>query len=296
MIHRILVVGRNGQLAQELARATPPPGWSVEFVGRQGLDLSDPEGAAQAVRDFSPSAVINAAGYTAVDKAESEPELAMTVNAEAPAAMAAAAKAAGALFVQTSTDYVFGGTQPEGYREDDPVAPQSIYARSKEAGEAGVRAATDDHLIVRTSWLFGLRGDNFVKTMLRLGAERDELRIVDDQHGRPTSAEDLAGAVIEMLRQSLAGSGERGTFHFANAGPTTWRRFAEAIFARAAARGAKTPRVVPVTTADYGAPAARPLWSVLQCERIEQAFGIVPGSWEPALDATVEGLLASTQS
>jgi len=288
---RILVVGRTGQLARELARTALPQGWTLEFAGREVVDLADPDAAAAAVRASGADAVINAAAYTAVDRAESEPELAQRVNGDAPGAMAEAAKAMGAPFVHVSTDYVFDGADPGGYAEEDPIAPRSAYGRTKAAGEAAVRGAGGDHLILRTSWVFSPFGANFVKTMLRVGAERDEVRVVDDQHGRPTAAGDIAAALATVLEKTMAGAAPFGAYHFANAGPTTWRRFAEGVFERAAARGAKTPRVTAITTAEYPTPAARPACSILKTGKLETVFGLAPRGWGEALDATLDELV-----
>jgi dTDP-4-dehydrorhamnose reductase len=288
---RILVVGRTGQLAQELARSPLPRDWAMDFAGRDAIDLSDPDAAAKAVRASGADAVINAAAYTAVDRAESEAELAQRVNGDAPGGMAAAARAMGAPFVHVSTDYVFDGQNPEGYAEDDAIAPQSVYGATKAAGEAAVRAAGGEHLILRTSWVFSPFGANFVKTMLRVGAERDEVRVVDDQHGRPTAAGDIARTLVVMLEKTLAGAAPFGTYHFANTGPTTWRKFADGVFERAAARGAKTPKVTAITTAEYPTPARRPACSILKTGKLEAAFGLAPRGWGEALDATLDELV-----
>jgi dTDP-4-dehydrorhamnose reductase len=295
----ILVVGRTGQLAHELRRATWPAGVAPDFRDRAQLDLARPEAARETVVAARPDIVVNAAAYTAVDAAEADREAAFAVNRDGPAALADACREIGAALVHISTDYVFDGGKSGPYAEDDPVNPLSVYGASKEAGEAAIRARLDRHVILRTAWVYSPVGHNFVKTMLRLGAERDLLRVVDDQHGCPTAAADLAAAVTHVCAALAAGRadgepGGCGTFHFCGAGITTWHGFAEEIFLQAARRGLKTPRLVePIATADYPTPAPRPRNSVLDCTKIARVYGIVAPPWQPALSLCLDELVGA---
>ena len=222
MTARVLVIGREGQLARELARARWPDGWSPTFAGRPELDLRFPDKAAAEVTASAADLVVNAAAYTNVDQAESEPDIARLVNAAGPGAIATACGKIGATLVSISTDYIFDGTKAGPYLEEDPVNPIGAYGRSKAEGEALIRAAWAEHLILRTSWVFSPFGTNFVKTMLRLGSERPQLRIVADQRGCPTGARDLAGAVIGACTAVKSAKAGFGTYHVANSGATTW--------------------------------------------------------------------------
>ncbi len=286
----VLVVGETGQLARELARAAWAPEVELTFAGREIIDLARPETATAVVGALKPDVVVNAAAYTAVDKAENDEEHAFVVNRDGPAALARAATAAGAPLIHVSTDYVFDGTKTGPYVEDDPVAPVSVYGRSKEAGERAVREAAPRHIILRTAWVYSPFGNNFVKTMLKYGAEREEMRVVADQHGCPTAAADIAAAIVRLA----AAEAGWGTFHYSGAGPTTWHGFAEAIFAGAAARGFKVPaRVAAIGTADYPTPAARPANSVLDCTKIARVHGIVARDWREALEGCLDTLIGS---
>lgn len=291
----MLVAGRTGQLGFELARARWPAGLEVVPVGRDTLDLADPEAAAAVVRDGRFALVINAAAYTAVDQAESEEDRATHINADGPRALAMACTDAGIPLIHVSTDYVFDGTKAGPYTEDDPVAPLGAYGRSKLAGEVAVRAECPHHVIVRTAWVFSAHGKNFVKTMLRLAAEKPDLRVVADQHGCPTAAHDLARALIEIARQLvLEGRTDAfGTYHFAGAGPTTWHGFAEAIVAAQGARTGKHPPVHPIPTADFPTPARRPANSVLATDRIAATFGVAPRPWRETLAEVLADLGAT---
>jgi dTDP-4-dehydrorhamnose reductase len=285
---KALIVGRTGQLARELARSPWPPGWRAEFAGRDVIDLADPEAAAASVSTAAPNLVINAAAYTA----ESEVELAELVNAESPGAMAAGCASLKIPFVTISTDYVFDGAKSGPYVESDPTGPVSAYGRSKERGERLVREAHDRHLILRTSWVFSALGGNFVRTMLRLGAERKTLKVVADQHGKPTCARDLAASVI-AAGMALAGDASvAGTYHVANAGPTTWHEFTLAIFDGAKKRGAAVPdEVLAIATAEYPTAARRPMNSELGCELFERRFGLRQRDWRLALKDVLDELL-----
>lgn len=289
----ILVIGRNGQVGRELCALGGAGDLVVEGLGRDELDITREAEVARAIAARRPGLVVNAAAYTAVDKAEAEPELAFAVNASGAGAVARACSAIGAPLVHISTDYVFDGRKNGPYKEEDPVAPQSVYGRSKAAGEDAVRTGCAEHVILRTAWVFSPHGTNFVKTMLRLGEEREELRVVDDQRGCPTAARDIAGAIAGISRQILSGARDRpwGTYHYAGGEAVTWFGFAGAIFAeRRAATGKAPPRLVPITTADYPTPARRPANSVLDCSKAAATFGIAPSDWRGALRTTVAEL------
>ncbi|HYI31745.1 MAG TPA: dTDP-4-dehydrorhamnose reductase [Bradyrhizobium sp.] len=294
---RVLVIGREGQLARELARARWPAGWSVTCAGRPELDLRFPDKAAAFVTAAAPDIVVNAAAYTNVEQAESEYDVALAINATGPAAVAAACASIGAPFLTVSTDYVFDGKKQGAYVEDDPIAPIGAYGRSKAEGEPFIRNALPDHLILRTSWVFSPFGNNFVKTMMRLGGERPVLRIVADQHGCPTHAGDLARAIVMICEAAQSGKGRFGTYHVANAGLTTWHEMATAIFDAVAARGGKVPdQVVPITTAEFPTKAARPANSVLDCSRLASTFGVTLRPWRDAVDDCVGELMKQKQS
>ncbi|MCC4114175.1 dTDP-4-dehydrorhamnose reductase [Aromatoleum toluclasticum] len=294
---KLLVTGANGQVGWELARSLMPLG-EVVALDRRRCDLSRPETLAALVAELAPDVIVNAAAYTAVDKAESEESLATTINATAPGELARAAKAAGALLVHYSTDYVFDGTKSGPYTEDDPVAPVNAYGRSKLAGEVAIRESGCDHLILRTTWVFAARGGNFVRTMLRLGAEREQLRVVADQHGAPTWARNIADAtahiVAQAQRERCEGAFASGIFNLASAGETSWHGFAEAIFATARTalpeRVLKVASVEPIPASAYPTPAARPASSRLSAERLAARFGIVMPHWQNALRRCLEDI------
>jgi dTDP-4-dehydrorhamnose reductase len=282
----ILVFGRRGQVARELARLGP----EALFLGRDAADLADPGTCARAVREHRPGIVINAAAWTAVDGAEDHEAEAQVVNADAPAAMAAAAAGLGVPFLHVSTDYVFDGTGEAARTEDAPVAPLNAYGRTKLAGEEGVRAAGGPHAILRTSWVFSAHGANFVKTMLRLSETRDALKVVDDQVGGPTHAGDIARALLIVADALGRGRGESGTYHFAGAPDASWACFARETFARAG----RNVTVTGIPTVEYPTPAGRPLNSRLDCSRIERVFDIARPDWRVALDRTLEELKDDT--
>ena len=284
----VLVTGGSGQVGGALVRLA---GADLEIVApsRDALDLSNPAALTAIVNERRWAAVVNCAAYTAVDKAESDVVAAWQVNALAPAALAAASAAAGIPIVHVSTDYVFSGTKPQPYVEEDAVAPLGVYGSSKLGGELAVRSGNPRHLILRTAWVVSASGNNFVKTMLRLGAERPQLRVVADQQGCPTSADDIARAILTILRRT--GDGPFGTYHFVNAGEATWHALAEAVFARAARYGRPVPSVEPIATRDYPTPAVRPANSRLVTAKIERDFGISPRDWHEAVDEIVDTLL-----
>lgn len=290
---RVFVIGRNGQLARELARARWRDGWSVTCAAPPDFDLTLPDRAAEIVAASKPDLVVNAAAYTNVEQAESEFDRALLINATGPAAVAKACAKIGVPFVTISTDYVFDGTKSGPYYEDDPINPINAYGRSKAEGEALVRGASPEHLILRTSWLFSPFSANFVKTMMRLGGERPMLRVVADQRGCPTSAGDLARAIVALCGAIKSGTAPFGTYHVANTGPVSWYEMAKAIFDELAARGERVPeRIAPIATAEYPTKAARPANSVLDCNRLERAFGIAMRPWREALGECVTELVA----
>lgn len=272
----LLVFGRDGQVAQELSRRAP----EAVFLERDTVDLARPETCTQAIRAHRPVAVINAAAYTAVDPAESDAQTAHLVNAAAPAAMARAAADMAVPFLHISTDYVFDGTGETPWRETDATGPLGVYGATKLAGEQGVARAGGRWAVLRTSWVFSAHGGNFVKTMRRLGAERDSLSIVADQIGGPTPAAAIAEALLTMTRAMLDGAPHGGLYHFSGAPDASWADFAKAIFARTGQQVA----VTPIASADYPTPARRPLNSRLDCRRIHDDFGIARPDWRKGLD------------
>ena len=282
---RLLIFGQTGQVARELARALPAA-WEADFLGRGRADLSDPEACAAVVAATDAEAIINAAAYTAVDRAEEEEALATTINGAAPTAMARAAAARGLPLVHLSTDYVFDGSGTHARTPDEPTAPLGVYGRSKRAGEVGVRAAAGPHAILRTSWVFSAHGSNFVKTMLRLGAERDEIRVVDDQVGGPTPAADIARACLTVATALRADPALSGTYHLAGAPPVSWADFARAIMEDAGL----TCRIADIPTRDYPTPARRPLNSRLDGTTLKAVLGIDPPDWRAGLAAVLDEL------
>jgi dTDP-4-dehydrorhamnose reductase len=284
---RLLVFGETGQVARELARAGAARGHAVEALGRGRADLADADACAAAIAGAQADVVINAAAYTAVDRAESEPDLAYAVNGAAPGAMALACAARGLPLLHVSTDYVFDGTPGRPWTEDDPTAPLGAYGASKLMGEQAVAEAGGDHVILRTAWVFSAHGGNFVKTMLRLGAERDRLRVVDDQVGSPTPARAIADALVTIAEAWSAGRGVSGVFHFAGRPAVSWCGFARAIFEE---RGGPAPEVEAIPSSEYPTPARRPLNSVLDCRRITVEYGIGQPDWRAGLRAVLAEL------
>jgi dTDP-4-dehydrorhamnose reductase len=289
----ILVVGAGGQVGRALG-ALDGRGFEIVGLKRGDLDITDlaQVRAALAARPYA--AVINAAAYTAVDKAESEVDAAMAINRDGPANLATATAELGLPLLHISTDYVFDGSRTGAYRETDPVGPTGVYGASKLAGEEAVRAANPRHVILRTSWVYAASTGNFVATMLRLAGDRPELRVVGDQRGGPTEASAIAEALLTMaakLVEGEAGKGESwGTYHFSGGPATTWHGFATEIIARAAPRLAQVPVVTAIRTADYPTPARRPANSELDCSKIERQFGIRQPDWQATLGAVVEAL------
>lgn len=286
MSERILLTGKNGQLGFELQRSLASLG-EVVAVGSADCDLSDAEAIRTTVRSVRPRIIVNAAAYTAVDKAESEVDLAMAVNATAPGILGEEAARIGAWVIHYSTDYVFDGKSPTPYVESDPVAPLSVYGRSKLEGERVLQAALDNHLILRTSWVLGQHGNNFAKTMLRLAAERDHLKVVADQWGTPTSAALLADLTAQLIRQAYM-EGEVnfpfGLYHLTAAGDTNWCDYARFVVAAAQIAGKQLrlgpADIQPITTAEYPLPAQRPANSRLNTEKFRTTFGLPLPHWE----------------
>lgn len=285
---RLLIFGQSGQVATELARRIPN-GISATFLGRAEADLSNPAACAAAIAAHPADAVINAAAWTAVDKAESEEPAATVVNGEAPAAMARACVLSGTPFLHLSTDYVFDGQGRTAFSPHHAIAPQSAYGRSKLRGEIGVRESGAPHLILRTSWVFSAHGTNFVNTMLRLGRERTTLRVVADQIGGPTPAFAIADALISAAI-SMANGTPGGTHHFAGAPSTSWADFARAIMDSASL----SCLVEDILSRDYPTPATRPLNSRLDCRAFARDFGVSPPDWRVALNEIVAELATRT--
>jgi dTDP-4-dehydrorhamnose reductase len=291
----ILLFGANGQVGWELQRTMSPLG-PVRAMERADVDLADRDAVIRAVRESAPSLIVNAAAYTAVDKAEEEEALARAINADAPAVLAAEAKRLGIGLVHYSTDYVFAGAGGRPAREDDPVAPLNVYGRTKLEGEQAIRASGCAHLIFRTSWVYSTRGRNFLLTVKRLAGELEELRIVADQTGAPTWARGIAEATALVLArcgapritEELADKG--GLYHLTAAGETSWHGFAEAIveWMRGTGQSVKCRGVMPIGTADYPTPAKRPAYSVLDCSLLRETFGISLPDWRDQLGLCLE--------
>ena len=280
----ILVFGSTGQVARSLADLRGPR--EMVFLGRDQADLGDPATCAAQILRHDPSVVINAAAYTAVDRAEEEEALALTINGHAPGAMAQLCAGEGLPFLHISTDYVFAGTGEAQHQVGDPVDPQNAYGRTKLAGEDAVRAAGGPHAILRTSWVFSEYGANFVRTMLRLSESRDALNVVDDQIGGPTPARGIASALLTMADALRDGQGG-GTYHYAGAPVTSWAGFARETFAR----GGRAVTVTGIPTSDYPTPATRPLNSRLDCTTLETDFGIKPADWQGELTRILKVLI-----
>jgi dTDP-4-dehydrorhamnose reductase len=293
MTVQILQFGTTGQLGVELLRQAPGHDVAVTALSRAEADLSDPAAVAAKVAEHRPDLVIIAAAHTAVDLAESEPDRAFAINAESPGAIARAAADVGAAVINVSTDYVFDGAGGAPYAEDAATNPLGVYGASKLAGEKAVAAANPRSLSIRTSWVVSPHGKNFIKTMLRVAAAGNPLKVVDDQSGRPTSAADLAGFILAVApRLAAAPAGDRrfGIVHFANSGEVTWRDFAIEIFAQSL--GDQAPEVGAQRTADYVTPAKRPLRATMDLGRLDRDFGVTPRDWREALKDIVAELKA----
>jgi dTDP-4-dehydrorhamnose reductase len=287
---RILLVGRIGQVGWELRRTLAPMA-QVRCLDFPEIDLTQPDSIRQAVADARPDVVINAAAYTAVDKAESEPDKAAKINGQAPAVMAEAAKQAGALLVHYSTDYVFDGAKTGPYLETDTPNPLSVYGRSKLEGDQAIQALGGPHLIFRLCWVYGARGQNFLLTIMRLAREREALRVVNDQVGAPTPSRLIAETTALALSRVLAAPDPAplcGLYHLAAGGHTSWHGFATAIVGLMPTEGKKCSRIEPISTAQYPTPARRPANSMMSCAKLERAFGLRLPPWEEALHLVVE--------
>lgn len=282
---KVLVTGAKGQVGSEIVK-TVPAGFTVIGLASNELDITNQQQVTAVIAQYKPDLIINAAAYTAVDKAESDSDNAYAINQQAVAWLAQAAKQADIPFFHISTDYVFDGESTTPYKETDPVNPQSVYGMSKLAGEQVLAATHNKHIILRTSWVFGAEGNNFVKTMLRLGKERDELSVVADQHGCPTSARSIAEVLWQLAEKYMS---ERalpwGIYHFSNSPACTWYEFAVEIFQQAKERGLleNIPSVKSITSEDYPTPAKRPAWSVLDCNKIEFLLDKKVALWESEL-------------
>lgn len=299
---KILLFGKDGQVGWELQRSLAPLGEVVALgsAGEGSLcgSLTDLEGLARTVAQVRPDAVVNAAAYTAVDKAESEPGLARTINATAPHVLADAARQIGAALVHYSTDYVFDGSGSKPWTEDDPTGPLGVYGRTKLEGEQAVVRANPHHLILRTSWVYGARGGNFAKTMLRLARERERLTVIDDQFGAPTGADLLADVTAHALRTLLAHPSKAGLYHVTAAGEASWYAYARFVIGQAQQTGADlkagVEQVVPVPTTAFPTPAQRPRNSRLDTSSFRRTFGLTLPNWQPGVSRMLEEILGQT--
>lgn len=296
---RILLLGRNGQVGWELQRALAPLGevLALDRSSTMHADLAQPEGLRETVRSAGPQLIVNAAAYTAVDKAESEPQLAHTVNALAPGVLAEEAARLGALLVHYSTDYVFDGSGETPWTETSPTGPLSVYGRTKLDGEQAIRSSGCRHLILRTSWVHAARGSNFAKTMLRLARERETLKVVDDQFGAPTGADLIADATAHAAKATLQDPHRAGIYHLAAAGCTSWHAYARHVVARAAALGqmlkASPEAVEPVPTRAFPTAARRPRNSRLATEHLRATFGLAMPPWQAGVDRLVDEIVGA---
>ena len=294
---KILLLGKNGQVGWQLQRALAPLGEIVALERKDaGGDLADPQGLAAAVRAAKPQVIVNAAAYTAVDKAESEPQLARLINTEAPAALAREAAASGALLVHYSTDYVFDGSGSAPWQESDATGPLNVYGATKLAGEQAIAASGCVHLTFRTSWVYAAHGDNFIKTMLRLAATRERLTVIDDQKGAPTGAELIADVTAHAISQTLQQPAKAGLYHLTAAGEASWFDYAQYVLAlarQARPQGVKTAAggVQPIASSQYPAAARRPLNSRLDTRRLQAVFGLTLPHWQAGVARVLEEII-----
>jgi dTDP-4-dehydrorhamnose reductase len=295
---KVLLLGKNGQVGWELQRSLAPVGellaldrHSTDFCG----DLSQPERLAQTVRDWRPDVIVNAAAHTAVDQAESEPDLALCLNATAPAALAQAAADTGAWLVHYSTDYVFNGQGEQAWQESDATGPLSVYGQTKLEGEHHITASGCKHLIFRTGWVYAARGGNFAKTMLRLAAERERLTVIDDQHGAPTGADLIADVTAHAIRQALQKPALSGLYHLVASGETSWHGYASHVITQARCvrpdLALRVNEIAPVPTASFPTPAQRPRNSRLHTGKLQQAFGLVLPPWQAGVNRLLTEIL-----
>lgn len=292
----ILVLGAHGQVAAELMELAARRDAKAIGLGHADADITDRAAVEAAVHTARPRLVVNAAAYTAVDRAETEEARAFAINAEGAENVARAAARTDCPVIHLSTDYVFDGTKPGAYVETDPIAPLGAYGRSKAEGEARVRAENPRHIVLRTAWVYGRFGGNFLKTMLRLARERDELRVVADQRGCPTATIDIAEAILAIDRVIASGGTRFGTYHFAGTGVTTWHKFAEAIVAAQVQATGRRPKVEAITTAEYPTPARRPANSELDSSRFAEHFGLRAQEWHTRTEETVAALLEEARA
>lgn len=290
--NKILVVGAKGQLGRELMEQGSTQEIPIAGIDIDELDITNQRQVQEYFKELEVSLIVNAAAYTAVDQAEKEPDLAFAVNRDAPGYLAAICKQKTIPLIHISTDYVFNGLKKGAYRETDPPSPVGVYAQSKAEGEKRVAEILDAHIIIRTAWLYGVHGGNFVKTMLRLGRQKQVLQVVSDQHGCPTSAEDLAGAVLQIAQRlpHMVGK-DWGIYHYCSKGQTTWYEFATTIFEMASIHESLVvQQVEPISTNAYPTPAIRPLNSVLNCDKIEKTFGVRCKPWRESLEKMINRL------
>lgn len=283
---KILIIGKMGQVGWELQRTLATQG-QVIAIDREQIDLADPSSIVHTIRDIQPNIIVNAAAYTAVDKAEQEKELALAINGIAPGILAEEAKRLGAMLVHYSTDYVYSGKASTPYCETDETAPQNIYGHSKLVGDLAIQAVGGTFLILRTSWVYAARGKNFLLTMLKLAKEREQLKIVSDQIGAPTWARLIAQATAQMLTDPQS-KDKSGVYHLTAAGETSWHAFAQAIFLHSKQQGHKVPEVLPIPASEYPTPAKRPQCSVLSNGKLLQTFGIQMPRWDVGLDLCMQ--------
>lgn len=285
---RIMLIGKNGQVGWELQRTLATLGRVVAFDRRQ-LDLSSPEQILERVREIKPNLIVNAAAYTAVDKAEEEPEIAMAINGIAPGILAEEAKNLNAAIVHYSTDYVFDGTKATPYTEQDETNPLNVYGKTKLEGEQAIQAVGAPHLILRTSWVYGFRGRNFLLTILRLAREREELRIVNDQTGSPTWSRMIAEATAQILAQGDSILTEKqGIYNLSAGGQTSWYGFTKIILTHNTETSLRVKKLTPIPTSEYPTPARRPAYSVLSNEKLKKVFGLTMPDWDRALQLVLE--------
>jgi dTDP-4-dehydrorhamnose reductase len=291
---KILVTGANGQVGSELSRRGAKKGFDILALDRATLDITDQSAVNREVSGSGASVVVNAAAYTAVDQAESDPELAFAANRDGPAKLASTCADTGIPLIHISTDFVFDGEKKGPYHETDQVSPPNVYGKSKAAGEIAVRERLQEHIILRTAWVYGVHGNNFAKTMLRLGRENETVRVVADQYGCPTYAADLADATLNLVAQFFQGKGiVWGTYHYCGKGVTSWYGFAEAILNLARNYiQLKVKRIESITTAEYPTPAKRPANSALDCSLFESRFGLAPIPWNESLTRMIHKVLS----
>jgi dTDP-4-dehydrorhamnose reductase len=286
----IIIFGAGGQLGQELRRSAAKRSLTYTALSRAEADITDAAAVSRALVERRPTLVVNAAAYTKVDLAENECDAARAANEIGPGVIAAVCASMRTPLIHISTDYVFDGAKPAAYVESDPIAPASVYGRTKAAGETAVREASPRHIILRTSWVYGEFGHNFVKTILRLAQKQDELRIVADQRGCPTSTRDIAEAILRLAPMLSAETDLYGTYHFAGAGATSWHGFATRVVEAQAEVTGRRPKVTEITTADYPTPVRRPANSVLDCSLFARSFGFHANEWGDEVDAITRRL------